>query len=169
MSRLSAPEIVYAQLPVQRVCNGFFPHRAYRNCRGPGARRPQRSSAQQGTLFLEAPQQWRDGYDISRTTGVKSGTFYPILMRMADRKLLETRWSAHETGKLPRHMYGLTPAARQLAREMLHKRLERGVLRTALGEAKSIEPSVGARSPDVEQLDVKHERGIGRDDPSRPA
>ena len=34
--------------------------------------------------FLQAPRDWKYGYDISRTTGLKSGTLYPILMRLAD-------------------------------------------------------------------------------------
>jgi hypothetical protein len=42
--------------------------------------------------FLQAPRAWRYGYDVSRDTGIKSGTLYPILMRLADVKLLETRW-----------------------------------------------------------------------------
>jgi PadR family transcriptional regulator PadR len=38
--------------------------------------------------FLHDPADWKYGYDISRNTGLKSGTLYPILMRLADRKLL---------------------------------------------------------------------------------
>ena len=39
--------------------------------------------------FLQAPKDWKYGYDISRNSGLKSGTLYPILMRLAERKLLE--------------------------------------------------------------------------------
>ena len=67
--------------------------------------------------FLEAPKEWRYGYDISRGTVLKSGTLYPILMRMAERKLLETSWETVEAGKPPRHLYRLTPDGLQLARE----------------------------------------------------
>jgi DNA-binding PadR family transcriptional regulator len=67
--------------------------------------------------FLEAPTEWKYGYDISRDIGLKSGTLYPILMRMADRKLLETSWETTEPGKPPRHLYRLTPAGLKLARE----------------------------------------------------
>jgi PadR family transcriptional regulator, regulatory protein PadR len=66
--------------------------------------------------LLAAPREWQYGYDISRNTGLKSGTLYPILMRMADRKLLETRWEASEPGKPPRHMYRFTPEGLQFAR-----------------------------------------------------
>jgi DNA-binding PadR family transcriptional regulator len=40
--------------------------------------------------FLIQAEEWKYGYDLSRVTGLKSGTLYPILMRMAERKLLET-------------------------------------------------------------------------------
>jgi len=85
--------------------------------------------------FLEAPKEWRYGYDISRGTGLKSGTLYPILMRMAERKLLDTSWETLEAGKPPRHLYRLTPDGMQFARE---HRLPRatGVRRAAWSEAK---------------------------------
>jgi DNA-binding PadR family transcriptional regulator len=67
--------------------------------------------------FLDAPKDWKYGYDISRNTGLKSGTLYPILLRLADRKLLETSWEATEPGKPPRHLYRLTPNGLQFARE----------------------------------------------------
>jgi PadR family transcriptional regulator PadR len=67
-------------------------------------------------VFLEEPRLWRYGYDISRVTGLKSGSLYPILMRLADRRLLETEWETIEVGKPPRHMYRLTPDGLQLAR-----------------------------------------------------
>jgi len=69
------------------------------------------------TEFLQVPTDWKYGYDISRATGLKSGTLYPLLMRLADRALLETRWQATEAGKPPRHMYRLTAAGLQFARQ----------------------------------------------------
>jgi hypothetical protein len=39
------------------------------------------------TEFLNRPQAWKYGYDISRNTGLKSGTLYPILMRLARRNV----------------------------------------------------------------------------------
>ena len=42
--------------------------------------------------LLTGPQEWRYGYDLSRSTGLKSGTLYPILMRLAEHGLLETSW-----------------------------------------------------------------------------
>ena len=67
--------------------------------------------------FLQYPQEWTYGYDLSRSTGLKSGTLYPILMRLAERKLLETSWETAEQGKPPRHLYRLTPAGMRFARE----------------------------------------------------
>ena len=85
--------------------------------------------------FLEAPKEWRYGYDISRDTGLKSGTLYPILMRMAERELLETSWETVEEGKPPRHLYRLTPDGMQFAREHRRSRAT-GLRRTAFSEAK---------------------------------
>ncbi|AXC12503.1 Transcriptional regulator, PadR family [Acidisarcina polymorpha] len=67
--------------------------------------------------FLVAPSEWRYGYDISRNTGLKSGTLYPILMRLAERDLLETSWESPEAGKPARHLYRLTPNGLQFARQ----------------------------------------------------
>ncbi len=67
--------------------------------------------------FLQRPKQWKYGYDISRSTGLKSGTLYPILLRLAECGLLETQWDASEVGKPPRHMYKLTPDGLRCARE----------------------------------------------------
>jgi PadR family transcriptional regulator, regulatory protein PadR len=84
-------------------------------------------------VFLEEPKEWQYGYDISRVTGLKSGSLYPILMRLADRGLLETDWEAVETGKPPRHLYRLTPDGLQFARERRPPRT--AIQRTALSEA----------------------------------
>jgi DNA-binding PadR family transcriptional regulator len=67
--------------------------------------------------FLQNPTGWKYGYDISRNTGLKSGTLYPILIRLAERKLLETGWETVEAGRPPRHLYRLTPDGLRFARE----------------------------------------------------
>ena len=69
--------------------------------------------------FLEAPKEWRYGYDISRDTGVKSGTLYPILMRLAEHHLVDACWETTDAGRPPRHMYRLTPAGLRSARAHL--------------------------------------------------
>jgi PadR family transcriptional regulator, regulatory protein PadR len=55
------------------------------------------------------PRSWRHGYDVARETGLKSGTLYPIFIRLADRGLLEARWEETEpNGRPKRHLYRLT-------------------------------------------------------------
>ena len=49
-------------------------------------------SRRAGRPVLAAPTQWRHGYGIARNTGLKSGTLYPVLIRLADRGLVEARW-----------------------------------------------------------------------------
>jgi PadR family transcriptional regulator, regulatory protein PadR len=66
--------------------------------------------------FLHEPEGWKYGYDLSRGTRLKSGTLYPILMRLAERGLLEAEWESGEPGKPPRHMYRLTSEGMEFAR-----------------------------------------------------
>ena len=87
--------------------------------------------------FLRAPKDWRYGYDISRNAGLKSGTLYPILMRLAEHQLLETRWEISEAGKPPRHMYKLTPNGLRYAREHCRSNAQHLTMRAALSEGKS--------------------------------
>src|ERR1700676_5559925 len=90
--------------------------------------------------FLDHPSDWKYGYDLSRSTGLKSGTLYPILMRLADRKLLETEWEASgpdNLGKPPRHMYRFTPGGLQFARERRALRTASSVGVPALNEVQS--------------------------------
>jgi DNA-binding PadR family transcriptional regulator len=69
--------------------------------------------------FLERPSEWRYGYELSRLTGLKSGTLYPILMRLEKYTLLEAKWVTTEDGVPPRHTYRLTPNGLEFARAKL--------------------------------------------------
>jgi PadR family transcriptional regulator, regulatory protein PadR len=69
--------------------------------------------------LLQERKLWTHGYDISRSTGLKSGTLYPILMRLAEHKLVETCWEHSEDGKPSRHLYRLTPDGLRSARAYL--------------------------------------------------
>ncbi|HJY68249.1 MAG TPA: helix-turn-helix transcriptional regulator, partial [Streptosporangiaceae bacterium] len=40
----------------------------------------------------EQPSAWQHGYALAQLTGLKSGTLYPILIRLADRGLVEACW-----------------------------------------------------------------------------
>ncbi|WP_239024705.1 PadR family transcriptional regulator [Sphingomonas corticis] len=62
---------------------------------------------------------WRHGYDIVRETGIKSGTLYPMLIRLAAQGLLEAEWQPPvEPGRPPRHAYRLTAQGARLAAEL---------------------------------------------------
>jgi PadR family transcriptional regulator, regulatory protein PadR len=55
------------------------------------------------------PSAWRHGYDLARETGLKSGTLYPILVRLADREIVEACWEdGQPAGRPRRHLYRLT-------------------------------------------------------------
>src|SRR5690349_20354330 len=55
------------------------------------------------------PSGWRHGYDIAKETGLRSGTLYPILIRLADRGLVESCWEDEQpAGRPRRHLYRLT-------------------------------------------------------------
>jgi PadR family transcriptional regulator, regulatory protein PadR len=56
------------------------------------------------------PSAWQHGYALARQTGLKSGTLYPILIRLADRGLVEACWQEEPApGRPRRHLYRLTP------------------------------------------------------------
>jgi PadR family transcriptional regulator PadR len=84
--------------------------------------------------FLQESTEWKYGYEISRGTRLKSGTLYPILMRMAERRLLETAWESGAPGRPARHMYRLTPEGLQFAREHRVARPRQLLGSAALGE-----------------------------------
>jgi DNA-binding PadR family transcriptional regulator len=85
--------------------------------------------------FLADEKLWRYGYDLSRNTGLKSGTLYPILMRLADHRLLKTSWETAETGRPPRHMYKLTKDGLRYARELVSEPSAEAVGEPAFGGA----------------------------------
>jgi PadR family transcriptional regulator PadR len=59
------------------------------------------------------PARWRYGYDLATEVHLKSGSLYPILVRLADRSLLETSWEPGPGSRPPRHLYRLTGAGRE--------------------------------------------------------
>lgn len=86
-----------------------------------GMSRPPNASRQTRIVLaalLEQPRAWRHGYDLARDTGLKSGTLYPLLIRLGDQGFLEARWQdSEESGKPPRHLYRPTASGLALARE----------------------------------------------------
>jgi len=81
-----------------------------------------RLSAQTTAVVLalaEQPATWRYGYELCQQLDLKAGSVYPILMRLADRGLLETTWERDvPAGRPPRHLYRLTGPGRVLAAEL---------------------------------------------------
>jgi PadR family transcriptional regulator PadR len=69
--------------------------------------------------LLAQPADWHHGYELSKRVGLSSGTLYPVLIRLNDRGLLESKWVAAERpGRPARHAYRLTPEGMAAAREM---------------------------------------------------
>jgi PadR family transcriptional regulator, regulatory protein PadR len=84
-----------------------------------GVTRERRPSAQTVAVLralAAQPERWRYGYDLCTELGMQAGSMYPILMRLADRGLLETSWETERvTGRPPRHLYRLTGPGRAYA------------------------------------------------------
>ena len=82
------------------------------------ARRPSRQTTAVLATLAEQPSAWRYGYDLSRETGLASGTLYPLLVRLHDGGLLEAEWRASpEQGRPQRHVYRLTAKGLAVARD----------------------------------------------------
>ena len=78
--------------------------------------------------LAEGPRPWCHGYELARATGLKSGTLYPILIRLSDRGLLESKWQPSESsGKPPRHLYRLTARGAEFAEREFADRPQRGL------------------------------------------
>jgi PadR family transcriptional regulator, regulatory protein PadR len=92
-------------------------------CRLIGVTRVRKTSVPTLALLLamlERPRAWQYGYELAQLTGLKSGTLYPILMRLCDRKLFESKWQPSPSpGRPPRHMYRLTASGAVFAKEQM--------------------------------------------------
>jgi PadR family transcriptional regulator PadR len=84
---------------------------------------PPRFSAQTLSVLAalcDEPSQWQHGYALAKQTGLRSGTLYPILIRLADRDLVEACWQDEPgLGRPRRHLYRLTAAGLASATEAL--------------------------------------------------
>ncbi len=65
--------------------------------------------------FYAEPSAWRHGYDLCKSTGLPSGTLYPLLIRLHEQGFLAAEWLPAASGRPPRHAYRLTPAGKALA------------------------------------------------------
>jgi PadR family transcriptional regulator PadR len=86
-------------------------------------RRPSPQTTGVLSVLAADPAEWRYGYDLGLELGLKSGSLYPILVRLSDRGLLESRWEAHPpSGRPPRHLYRLTSQGLEYASEQAASR-----------------------------------------------
>ena len=85
--------------------------------------RPRRLSVQTLTVLqalVLQPTNWRYGYELAKEIGLKSGTLYPVLMRLADEGLLESEWRAPARPGAPaRHAYRLSAMGLAFARQQV--------------------------------------------------
>ena len=82
-------------------------------------RRPSAQTMAVLQTLAETPAIWHYGYELCQRLGLKAGSMYPILMRLADRGLLETAWEKDPpAGRPPRHLYRLTGPGLALASEV---------------------------------------------------
>jgi DNA-binding PadR family transcriptional regulator len=78
--------------------------------------------------LADEPKTWRYGYDLCQQLDLKPGTLYPILIRLADRGLLETAWESDAPpGRPPRHMYRLTGEGCKMTAELKRARRSKKV------------------------------------------
>jgi PadR family transcriptional regulator PadR len=89
--------------------------------------RSRRLSTQATAVVLalaESPAAWRYGYQLCQQLDLKAGSMYPILIRLADRGLLETAWESDPPGgRPPRHLYRLTGPGRAMAADLAADRV----------------------------------------------
>ena len=107
-------------------------------------RRPSAQTAAVLRALAEDPDRWRYGYDLCTQLGLKAGSMYPILIRLADRELLETSWEAERVpGRPARHLYRLTADGREYAAAVA----EAGVAEAADAEAGVVKKKGAAGEP----------------------
>ena len=94
----------------------------------------------------DQPSQWQHGYALAKQTGLKSGTLYPILIRLADRGLVEACWQDEPApGRPRRHLYRLTSAGLASATGALPSAAERAAEHAAAARPGAGKPRVGLR------------------------
>jgi PadR family transcriptional regulator PadR len=74
-------------------------------------------------VLAREPGRERYGYDLSRELALKSGSLYPILIRLSDRAWVEASWEADPPqGRPRRHSYRiLAPGQRALREAVVYR------------------------------------------------
>jgi len=73
------------------------------------------------TAFLVDPTQFLSGYDVIGSTGLSTGTLYPILMRLEQAKWLESHREEidpKKEGRPRRRLYRITQTGLERARNL---------------------------------------------------
>jgi DNA-binding PadR family transcriptional regulator len=82
-------------------------------------RRPSPQTIALLSALAEEADTWSYGYQLCRSLELKAGTVYPILIRLAERGLVETAWENEApTGRPARHLYRLSGAGAELVAEL---------------------------------------------------
>jgi len=82
-------------------------------------RRPSRQMILLLAALAGRPRVWHHGYDLMKETELKSGTLYPLLMRMGEQGIVEAEWrEPSQAGRPARHAYRLTATGLALARDL---------------------------------------------------
>lgn len=80
-------------------------------------RKPSPQATRLLAAMLSRPGEWRHGYDLIKAAGIRSGTLYPLLIRLTEEGVLEAEWQPAARAGLPaRHAYRLTPSGIAFAR-----------------------------------------------------
>jgi PadR family transcriptional regulator, regulatory protein PadR len=88
-------------------------------------------------VLCQQPSEWQHGYALAKLTGLKSGTLYPILIRLADRGLVEACWQDEpQPGRPRRQMYRLTAAGLASATGALASAAERAAAQAATAKVR---------------------------------
>jgi DNA-binding PadR family transcriptional regulator len=95
-------------------------------------RRPSPQTIAVLSALADEPTAWSYGYDLCRNLGLKAGTVYPILIRLAEREWVETAWEEDGTpGRPRRHLYRISPRGTELLA---------GLADTPLPKVRALEP-----------------------------
>jgi PadR family transcriptional regulator PadR len=98
------------------------------------ARRPSAQTVAVLGSLATTPREWRYGYELGQEVGLRSGSLYPILIRLCERGFLEARWETDPPlGRPPRHLYRLSPSGARLAAESVATPVARRRRRADLG------------------------------------
>ncbi|MQA79537.1 MAG: PadR family transcriptional regulator [Streptosporangiales bacterium] len=110
------------------------------------ARKPSPQTRAVLAALAERTADWSHGYELSRTLDIKAGTLYPILIRLAERGVVETAWEQETpSGRPPRHLYRLSADGAEYVREL--RLAQSPAVRSTTEGAATIVPRVMASRP----------------------